>query len=237
MNPLPADGAGRDAAEAPGAMAPRVDRLLAEIAALRQTGAHRLDPTRFHYLEALARRLGAAPPAVQRILAARLAQDLAAYGAAPDGPSRRASPNAVFLAGPDVSRSPLAELTRYLNEARQAAADPAARGLEARWGSTPAAATELASVHRFRETWSRLAAEAQVDHAVGRGPENAGPLNSHMLVLRTLALMRELSPDYLRRFLSQTDALLWLEQAQARPKAAPPKARAARPPRQKKPAA
>lgn len=33
-----------------------------------------------------------------------------------------------------------------------------------------------------------------------------------MLVLHSLALMRTLSPDYLRRFLAQADALLWLDQ-------------------------
>jgi hypothetical protein len=68
-------------------------------------------------------------------------------------------------------------------------------------------------VRRFREAWSRIAAEDQVTQAVERGPANAGPLNSHMLVLRTLSLLRDLSPDYLRRFLSQMETLQWLEQA------------------------
>lgn len=75
---------------------------------------------------------------------------------------------------------------------------------------------DLKSAQRFRETWSLLCAENEVTQAVERGPENAGPLNSHMLVLRTLRLMRDLSPDYLRRFLSHTDTLLWLEQAHGR---------------------
>ncbi|MCY1562598.1 hypothetical protein D9M68_1000260 [compost metagenome] len=34
-----------------------------------------------------------------------------------------------------------------------------------------------------------------------------------MLVLRTLGLMRELSPHHLRRFFLHTETLLWLEQA------------------------
>jgi hypothetical protein len=69
----------------------------------------------------------------------------------------------------------------------------------------------MKSVQRFRETWSRISAVDQVDKAIVRGPENAGPLNSHMLVLRSLGLMREISPDYLRRFLGQVETLLWLE--------------------------
>jgi len=37
-------------------------------------------------------------------------------------------------------------------------------------------------------------------------------------VLRSLSLMQEVSPDYLRRFLSHVDTLLWLEQATEVPK-------------------
>ena len=90
----------------------------------------------------------------------------------------------------------------------------------------------MKSLRRFRETWSRIAAEDQVARAVVRGPENAGPLNSHMLVLRSLALMGQLSPDYLRRFMSHLDALLWLDQANQQ--YAPTEAKPARRRRQKK---
>ena len=94
---------------------------------------------------------------------------------------------------------------------------------------------ELRSVRGFREAWSRMSAEDEVTQAVQHGPENAGPLNSHRLVLHTLALMRDLSPDYLRRFLLQADALLWLEQAQSKAQASvkPPaaKPRSARTPK------
>ena len=46
-------------------------------------------------------------------------------------------------------------------------------------------------------------------------PKNAAPLNSHHLVHRSLTLMRDLSPEYLDRFMSYVDALLWLDQANA----------------------
>ena len=46
-------------------------------------------------------------------------------------------------------------------------------------------------------------------------PENAGPLNSQHLVHRSLTLMRDLSPEYLNRFMSYVDALSWLDQANA----------------------
>ena len=56
-------------------------------------------------------------------------------------------------------------------------------------------------------------AEVQVQQARDRAPQNAGPLNPQRLVLETLARMGELSPHYLRRFLTHTETLLWLEQA------------------------
>lgn len=71
----------------------------------------------------------------------------------------------------------------------------------------------LRSSLRFQTTWSLIHAEAQVEQATQQAPANAGPLNPHRLVLRTLAMMREISPDYLQQFLSQLDTLQWLEQA------------------------
>ncbi|MGE0347855.1 DUF2894 domain-containing protein [Hydrogenophaga sp.] len=93
--------------------------------------------------------------------------------------------------------SPLVLLNRHISEIT---------------GIPPGTTPELRSARAFRETWSRIAAEDEVTEAVQRGPDNAGPLNSHMLVLRTLGLLRELSPDYLRRFLAHADTLLWLDQ-------------------------
>lgn len=241
-------GEGVQALPGSGPMAPAnppVAQLLAELQALQAAGAQRADPVRFHFLQALARRLPSAPPAVQRVLAARLAQALRTCAEQLPPPPAMPQPASPALATPlprtarpeaSPRQSPLATLTQALNDAHQAQGARADEGLELRWSGPSSTRPELDSVRRFRDTWSRIAAEAQVERAVGRGPENAGPLNSHLLVLRTLALMRDLSPDYLRRFLAQTDALLWLEQAQSRPRAAPTKPRPPRPPRQKKPA-
>jgi len=159
------------------------------------------DPLQAHFVAALERRLQAAPEAVQRLLQKRLQQ------AWPDHPTQ------ALPSKPARTRatSPLAQLNRDI-----AAVAPPGR--------------ELRSAQSFRDTWSRICAEDEVAQAVEQGPENAGPLNSHRLVLHTLALMRDLSPDYLRRFLSHADTLLWLEQAQSQTRAKPPlvKAKAAR---------
>lgn len=103
--------------------------------------------------------------------------------------------------------SPLAQLTADLRAASLAKLQSAAPG-EAQ------DAEELASVRRFRRAWEGMQLLDQVDQAVSRKPPNAGPLNSHMLVLQSLAMMRELSTDYLRRFVTSVETLQWLEQAQ-----------------------
>lgn len=187
---------------------------------LRAAGAQHCDPVRFRYLEVLAARLPGQPPAVQQVLAVRLQAAVEAYArrahAAP------ASPPPHVL--PGTSPSPLALLNRELQARAQADADPAL-------GEDADSPAELPSVRRFGEVWVKIAAEQQVDRAFTRGPENAGPLNPHRLMLRSLALMRTLSPDYLRHFVAQVDSLLWLEQASARPVRAP--ARPGRAPRAK----
>jgi len=68
-------------------------------------------------------------------------------------------------------------------------------------------------VQQFRSTWTRLSADQRLTQALAKVPDNAGPLNSQRLLHRSLALMRDLSPDYLERFVSYVDALLWLDEA------------------------
>ncbi len=195
--------------------------------ALQRAGAARVDPVRLRYLEVLARRIASAEPATRQVLLGRWRADCAALqarclrAAASSGVAQ--SPQA----RPDAA-APLADLNRYIRSASLAAE---AEGLHALPGED---ASELRSLREFRETWSRIAAVDQVDAAVTRGPENAGPLNSHSLVLRSLALMRNLSPDYLRRFLSQMETLMALEQVAERQRQREPVAKARPKPVRKK---
>lgn len=99
--------------------------------------------------------------------------------------------------------SPLAQLNAYIRSASPGAKD---------------GGHELASARRFREAWSLLQAENKLDLASLRRPANAGPLNSHALVLESLERVHALSPAYLRRLLAQVDTLQWLEQAALRPR-------------------
>ncbi len=77
------------------------------------------------------------------------------------------------------------------------------------------ATNELKVLPFFRSTWSKLSAERRLTQSLAKLPQNAGPLNSHNLVHQSLTLMRELSPEYLNKFVSYVDALLWVDQANA----------------------
>ena len=108
-----------------------------------------------------------------------------------------------------MQRGALAELVAHA--ARQKTApvlDASPRPREAA-PAKPAADTRAF----FERTWSRLSADQRLAQSRATLPDNAGPLNSHHLVHRALVLMRELSPEYLERFVGYVDALQWLEQA------------------------
>ena len=177
---------------------------------LRAEGAQHLDPVRFRYLEVLDERLSAQPPAVRQVLARRLQAAVADYA----GRVQTAAPRAPVAAAVAKTPSPLQQLNRELSARTRPEADSVLAG-------AGASVSDLQSVRRFSEVWSKISAEKQLAQALTRGPENAGPLNSHRLMLRSLALMRSLSPDYLRHFLVQMDSLLWLERAAVRPARAP----------------
>lgn len=75
---------------------------------------------------------------------------------------------------------------------------------------------ELRSARQFRDLWAKRTLDRAIARALDEAPENAGPLNAHQLVIRALNIMGEISPDYLNRFVSYVDTLIWLEQAAIR---------------------
>ena len=206
------------------------------IDALRARGADRLDPVRFRFIEALARRSAAAQGDARRVLDGRLATVLDEYTARFDQTQTRAGEtlactvaqfpdaadrlDAIYRAG---NFRELRQFIASLQDRYRARALPdllshirqhspqnvpvngAGEALKPR--------EELKALAYFRNTWSRLKVDQQLARALAQAPENAGPLNSHLLVLQSLKLMRDISPEYLRRFMAYADALLWLDQA------------------------
>lgn len=144
---------------------------------------------RAQLIAALERRAAGLDGEARRLLDARLAE-LHAYDT--DGPSDAADAEPV-----ERQPGPLRELVDQL--AREAPAD---RTLY----------PELPALADFRQRWSTLRADSQLQQTVAHIPTDAGPLNSTALASRAIALMRELSPGYLRAFLAYADDLAWLEQ-------------------------
>lgn len=68
-------------------------------------------------------------------------------------------------------------------------------------------------MRHFRQSQVKRNSERLLTRIIQEGPEDAGPLNSQALIIRSLTIMRELSPGYINRFVSYMDTLLWLEQA------------------------
>lgn len=89
-------------------------------------------------------------------------------------------------------------------------ADPSLPHATSRPAEAVPAALELKTVRESRDTWARLSVDKQLALAMKQAPENAGPINSHMLVLRSLAMMQAISPGYLSRVVSYVDTLLAL---------------------------
>ncbi|WP_286936965.1 DUF2894 domain-containing protein [Achromobacter sp. UBA4530] len=176
--------------------------------AWRASGADRLNPLRFHLIDALDRRAAAYDGAVRQRLDERLAGLIAAYEGELIG-AEDAAADAGAEADAEASQDaewggPLAELIAYLGS--DDFRDPL--GLRAAY-------PELPLLDEFRALWSRFSADRQVRQSQERVHKNAGPLNSNQLVHRALTLMREMSPGYLQQFVSYTDALMWMEQMTA----------------------
>jgi hypothetical protein len=156
---------------------------------------------RSRILEAMERRMAGQPDPVRRLLQQQLERASGedaqrSTPVAPKGEVRRDRP----------APTPLAQLNLHVRATVAARAEPQLPG-------ETHDADELASLKGFRRTWARGRTLEQLEQALVRKPANAGPLNSHALVLQTLSLMRDLSPDYLRRFVAGVEALQWLERA------------------------
>jgi Protein of unknown function (DUF2894) len=179
-----------------------------QLASLHERGAAQREPLRWHYLALLAQRALTQRGAVKTILQTKLALALADFEARLQAAPAPAPAPAQQLVAPAL-RKPgltLGDLARQLAHAgTDAAGDDGALGVR----------PELRAVRQYRNTWAQLSANQQLAQALQQAPQNAGPINSHRLVLQSLALMRSISPDYLSRFMAYADTLLCLDQGDA----------------------
>jgi Protein of unknown function (DUF2894) len=170
--------------------------------ALQAVGAQVLAPAQWHHLQVLRTRSLDQTPTVQALLLDK-AQDLLKEL---ETTSVSAQTHVPVEKTPDNTPSPLAQLVEEMQ----------VRGAT---GQSP-------RVQQFRQDLRHISVQKKVRTALSRAPQNAGPINSHMLVLRGLELMRSLSPQYLQRFVGYVDTLALLEgltPALAAPKKATPR--------------
>ncbi|MES2889294.1 MAG: DUF2894 domain-containing protein [Pseudomonadota bacterium] len=212
----------------------------ARVAALRAQGAAAWNPVRFAFLEALARRTSTHQGSTRQWLALKLAGAVQTYEAGWQQARRQAD---AVLSGTMVRFPPASVELKRLHAAGdvqglQRLADRLAQASRARpladlvvrrpvpatsptgegRSTTPPGAgsaplTELSTLQYFQNTWLRLSMDQRLSRSATQVPAQAGPLNSQVLALRSLQLMREVSPAYLQSFMAYLDTLLWLEQA------------------------
>ncbi|ABE35149.1 hypothetical protein DR64_6130 [Paraburkholderia xenovorans LB400] len=192
-----------------------VSAARATLGAWRERGADRLDPVRFHFIEALARRAAGHSGEARRILDDRLAGLLEAYaGQIERATSAIADTDTDTDTDTDADAHTAAPANGPLHETLKSLVDSIASQPALATTGLPRSASypELAELDYFREVWSKVRTEKQMRQSLEQVPGNAGPLNSSSLVHRALSLMREISPGYLKQFLSYADALSWMEQ-------------------------
>lgn len=175
--------------------------------ALQEDGAPGQDPVGWHYLQTLASRSTAQSGSAQALLQNRLHQALDDFEVRlQDAPARPAATKA--------TPSPLAQLLQEMRPAPEAALAAPGPGVAASLRPSSGLRTENPRVQQFRRQLRKISVQKQVRQAIAQAPQNAGPINSHMLVLRALGLMQDISPDYLNRFMTYIDTLLCLDEAE-----------------------
>lgn len=172
---------------------------------LQEAGAAQRDPVGWHYLEVLERRTQAQQGPAQALLHAKWRQALQQFEARAMAADAQAQPQA--RAAPTSPTALLAALVQEMAPARMADSGSGRSTALEPSGESP-------RVAQFRRQLRQISVQKRVSKAIAQAPQNAGPINSHMLVLRALELMRANAPNYLQRFMSLADTLLCLEDSE-----------------------
>lgn len=198
----------------------------ARLAALRARSAGGRCALRLGFAEALLRHAGQRQGRARQLLERRLDEVLSDLASCVPDAEAMTLPGRRTLTGAAMLREFVAHLSagEDLPAPAEAAIDtprPVTEfaghesGISADDGISGGAPMEPKSLRHFRHAWSRLAGEQRLLEARADLPENAGPLNAHLLIHRALQRMDALSPGYLGAFLTYAESLLWLESMQS----------------------
>ena len=218
------------------APSPTLGALLDRLTALREQGAEHFEPVQFHYLDSLAQRLAALPEppiGTQGKLAAQLAEYEDALHQARETLQRAGEPTdnpgqfrSLLRRRQPVMSSPFAPLQQaYSNPPTDDSPEEGntlagllkqqeTRVLADNGASAPPPPPrqrELSALRQLRHQRQAHRARQRIDDAITQTPSDAGPLNSHRLVTRSIETLRELSPAYLEHFVNYLDTLMSLE--------------------------
>ena len=176
---------------------------LPDLSALRAAGAARLDAVGWHYIETLAERTHMQSGAARQLLQVKLQAALTAFEA-----RMRLAATPSTAPAQAIQPSPMGALLQDMALHQTSQSPGQGMGQSIGWRA------ERPRIQQFRQQLSKISVHKQIKQAIALAPANAGPINSHMLVLRALGLMRDISPDYLNRFMTHVDTLLCLEDAE-----------------------
>lgn len=180
---------------------------LAQLQAWRESGADRFDAPRFELIASLAQRAQRYSGSAREQLDARLSQLIGAYAQLVAGAE-------LVPAASTAGESPLQALLQQL------AADPLQYQLPLRAANTTSDGIDstdvsdtalMPALDEFQQLWSRIRIDSLLRQCLDSLPEDAGPLHSSVLTYRAMALMQEVSPEYLQHFIAYVDVLTWME--------------------------
>ncbi|MCV6614494.1 MAG: DUF2894 domain-containing protein [Cellvibrionaceae bacterium] len=205
---------------------------MARLQHLQSEGGQHHDPVRWRYIEALLERAGRLPAQFAGPTLAKAESALQAYQQHWREALAERAPNTE----PEFGNEALQQLTELSQCLAQQAWAPEPSQDEADWssllqqqeralvasaglGSAQAQAPELRSMAPFRQSWERIRAERIAIEVAKEAPENPGPLNQHMQIIRLLSSLHQLSPAYFSRYVSYLGSLMWLEKASVKSRA------------------
>lgn len=188
-------------------MMPADPATLAQLQAWRESDADRVDPARFELIAALAQRAQRYTGSAREQLDARLSQLMGAY-------AQLVAVEAPLPVAGGAVESPLQSLLLQLTADPLQYQLPLATSSQAAGDADSADSNEAAlmpALDEFQQLWSRIRIDSLLRQCLDSLPEDAGPLHSSVLTYRAMALMQEISPEYLQHFIAYVDVLTWME--------------------------
>ncbi|WP_313319836.1 DUF2894 domain-containing protein [Stenotrophomonas sp.] len=186
---------------------PDSSAALTQLQAWREQGADRRDPARFQLIAALADRAQAYAGTARLQLDARLQRLTEAYRELVSTPIASAS---TAPAEPGPLQALLLQLNSEPLQYQLPLAASASASSEAE--NDAMEAPLMPALDEFQQLWSRIRIDSLLRQCLDALPEDAGPLHSSVLTYRAMALMQDISPEYLQHFIGYVDVLTWMDQ-------------------------